>query len=99
MHAVVRYFCHLASAQDEALISRIAANLARPEEASIVAAHLSAEDDALALAPALAGSAAAMRRRCAWPLELKRAQARRFLAWCSAHGVETIGFQAHRAMC
>ena len=53
-----------------------------------MAAHLSAEDDALALAPALAGSTALMRRRCSWPLELKRAQASRFLEWCSAHGVD-----------
>ena len=86
----MRYFCHLASAKDEALISTIAPRLGPQEEASIVAAHMSAEDDALALAPALAGSTAPTRRLYSWPLELKRAQASRFLEWCSAHGVDPM---------
>ena len=56
VEAAARYFCGLASAREEALVSRLASSLGPEEQASLVAAHISVEVDACALLPALAGS-------------------------------------------
>ena len=83
-------FCHLASSRDEPLVSRIAASLGPEEKASIVAALMSVEGDAFALTPALAECTALTTRHWTWPLDMKRAQASRFLEWCRTQGIDPV---------
>ena len=86
----VRLCYQLPSASEEALVSRIVAGLGLEEKASIVAAHMSVDRDASALAPVLAGSTVPIKRHRPWPLVMQRTQARHFLDWCSTAGVDPM---------